>query len=784
MSYEEIGIRVRADGVVETSNGFTLTGRAADDLGKQLDAAAGKSQRFDQAAQQTASVNRMAAREAAHLAQAYRQLPMQITDIVTSLASGMPIWMVAIQQGGQLKDSFGGISPAIQAMLSLLTPARLAVGGVGLAATAVALAYAQAEQEASAFTRAIATSGNAAGVTRNTMADLARSVGAVVGTQGAAAEMVAKLVSTAQVGRAGLQQFTEVGVRMQRELGVSADDVAQKFAELGREPVKASIKLNEQHNYLTLAVYQQIKALQEQGRWTEAAALAQQTYADAMNPRLKTLEGNLGTLEKAWRGVKDAAAGAWDAILNVGRESTKQQEIDRLQKQIESYEEEIAGAYGRGDSARAEVLEKELAKRRELQAVLQSDLRLAQRAADMQAAQAAAVREGIKADHEKDKKRGGGGAKADPYERLNDQIAKRLALAQAELDSGDKLSAADVFRLELLREIDKVEKDIGATKAGQLRQRVDTAAATMRQVDEQRAAAQAQAEIDKAFEADRQAATRAAEQQTEALEKSRAALVDEGAALTLSKNALFERAQVQLDAQIADKQARIERIAGLPGYEAEATELQRQVDLLREIKGLKSDNHQRVQKAEEDAEYKRRTDSLAQSIEDGFVNGFREGRSLADIFFNELKAQAARTLLRMPIQAMAQTGTNWIDTIVQGISMFAGSGMTVDSTGYGIGSTRTDGVVGLPTRGGAATGSNYIERDMLTILHEGEAVIPKAYNPAAGGAGGAAGATTIHFSPQIHIDSRTDKAEVMNLVGHAMRQSQAQLLEMMQRRQA
>lgn len=31
--------------------------------------------------------------------QAMRQLPMQITDVVTSLASGMPIYMIAIQQG-------------------------------------------------------------------------------------------------------------------------------------------------------------------------------------------------------------------------------------------------------------------------------------------------------------------------------------------------------------------------------------------------------------------------------------------------------------------------------------------------------------------------------------------------------------------------------------------------------------------------------------------------------------------------------------------------------------
>ncbi|MFH0038394.1 phage tail length tape measure family protein, partial [Pseudomonas aeruginosa] len=48
--------------------------------------------------------------------QAMRQLPMQITDVVTSLASGMPLWMVAIQQGGQIKDSFGGVGATFQAL--------------------------------------------------------------------------------------------------------------------------------------------------------------------------------------------------------------------------------------------------------------------------------------------------------------------------------------------------------------------------------------------------------------------------------------------------------------------------------------------------------------------------------------------------------------------------------------------------------------------------------------------------------------------------------------------
>ena len=48
--------------------------------------------------------------------QAMRQLPAQITDVVTSLASGMPVWMVAIQQGGQITDSFGGVGETFRAL--------------------------------------------------------------------------------------------------------------------------------------------------------------------------------------------------------------------------------------------------------------------------------------------------------------------------------------------------------------------------------------------------------------------------------------------------------------------------------------------------------------------------------------------------------------------------------------------------------------------------------------------------------------------------------------------
>ena len=92
-----------------------------------------------------------------------RGVPAQITDIVVGLQGGQAPMTVLLQQGGQLKDMFGGIVPAVRALgttaLGLVNPFTVA-GGV---AAMLALAYKQGSAEADEFRRAIVMSGNAAG---------------------------------------------------------------------------------------------------------------------------------------------------------------------------------------------------------------------------------------------------------------------------------------------------------------------------------------------------------------------------------------------------------------------------------------------------------------------------------------------------------------------------------------------------------------------------------------------------------------------------------------------
>lgn len=81
-----------------------------------------------------------AALSAGQLRMATRQLPMQFTDITTSLIAGQPPMMVLMQQGGQLKDSFGGIGAAAKAMggyiLGLINPLTLTAAALGAGAVA------------------------------------------------------------------------------------------------------------------------------------------------------------------------------------------------------------------------------------------------------------------------------------------------------------------------------------------------------------------------------------------------------------------------------------------------------------------------------------------------------------------------------------------------------------------------------------------------------------------------------------------------------------------------
>lgn len=267
-------------------------------------------------------------------AQALRMLPAQMTDIAVGLTTGQAPMMVLLQQGGQIKDMFGGIVPAAKALggavVALVNP--FTVGAVAAGGLAVAL-Y-QGRQEIHEFNRAITLTGNAAGVTSGQMQMMAANTSAVVGTQSQAAAVMTRMVGSGKVAGSELQRLTATALRWERVGGAAAEETTRQFAELGAAPVQASLKLNESVNYLTASTYAQIKSLQEQGRMTEAARLAQVAWADELDRRAPEMAKQIDNIKMPLLGIEEAAKKAWDALMGFGREAGPEAVLKQLREQL------------------------------------------------------------------------------------------------------------------------------------------------------------------------------------------------------------------------------------------------------------------------------------------------------------------------------------------------------------------------------------------------------------------------------------------------------------------
>ncbi|MFD2323112.1 phage tail length tape measure family protein, partial [Delftia deserti] len=296
---------------------------------------------------------------AAQTAAAMRMVPAQFTDIVVSLQSGQAPLTVLLQQGGQLKDMFGGAGAAARGMagyvVGLVNPFTVAAA----AAATLGVAYYQGSKESDNFRRSLVLSGNQAGTTVDELNAMARAIASTSGTQGAAAAGLAEMARYSKVASDQLKDFTAIALQWEKTTGQAVSETAKQFAELAKDPLQASLALNEQMNYLTASIYDQIKALEKQGKTAEAAAVAQKAYADAMKTGADELTQNLGYIEAGWNKVKTAAKKAWDAILDIGREGTAEQKLASVQSDLQAAERQLANAeraaFGGSRASKAEV---------------------------------------------------------------------------------------------------------------------------------------------------------------------------------------------------------------------------------------------------------------------------------------------------------------------------------------------------------------------------------------------------------------------------------------------
>lgn len=310
-SIATLGIRVTSQGVAE----------AERDLGKLAQSGA----KVEQQTAKTAKGMQSAAVSAKQLQAATRGLPAQFTDIATALGSGQRPLQVLLQQGGQLKDMFGGIGPAIRAsagyIAGLINPVTLVAG----ASIALFAAWRSGVNDTEALRKALILTGNQANLTTRELqamaGELDRSTNA---TTGAASQALAQVTSTGKFTAEQIGLVTQAALNMQDATGKAIDETIKEFVGLSADPVDAILKLNDAQNFLTQETLDQIESLKKQGREADAAAVAIRAYADTINSRSAEITGNLDLWARMWRDIKAAAGETFDALKS-GISSTNSQ---------------------------------------------------------------------------------------------------------------------------------------------------------------------------------------------------------------------------------------------------------------------------------------------------------------------------------------------------------------------------------------------------------------------------------------------------------------------------
>lgn len=179
------------------------------------------------------------------------------------------------------------------------------------------------------------------------------------------------------------------------------------------------------------------------------------------------------------------------------------------------------------------------------------------------------------------------------------------------------------------------------------------------------------------------AKARAQLDEIDALEKGNKALRDEIALIGLDELGIVsvERARVSSTRALKEEELARKQAAGVADELLQT--LEAEIALLREREALLG---QKIDRGIEQRsiDFARRSgtqasEALADSIEQGILDGFRSGQDLTTIFLNELKAQFAKTILRPIIQPVADAGNQLLGDILGAIgsAVFGGGGQGI-----------------------------------------------------------------------------------------------------------
>ncbi|WP_437888349.1 phage tail tape measure protein [Phytobacter sp. V91] len=278
---------------------------------------------------------------------AMRSLPAQLTDIATQLAGGQSPFLILLQQGGQVKDSFGGLAPMLQVfgdslfgfstktteateqtseslgdvseqfnntaeaagklgrVRGFLTPTTLGVGALAVAVGLLIYNWYQARQQSEVFNQSLAKTGSISGQTADGLARIAAQVAKNTDVSTSSAAAAVAQATSIGLTTSQIKQVSETALIMSSTTGESVKNLVAELAKIPQDPLKAFVDINQQYNFANLALYEQVKHMVDLGDKAGATKLIIDSLGDSQKNFKDASKSDLDELADYWQGLID-----------------------------------------------------------------------------------------------------------------------------------------------------------------------------------------------------------------------------------------------------------------------------------------------------------------------------------------------------------------------------------------------------------------------------------------------------------------------------------------------
>ncbi|MEH7903996.1 phage tail length tape measure family protein [Rhizobium laguerreae] len=235
----------------------------------------------------------------------------QGTDVAQSLALGMPLSQVALQQGPQIAQIFAADSTAIKSLVSSTGAATLAIAGTVAVLGTAAKAWNDYIVSVKAVDTAASGLGRAVAGTREQLEASAQAGAATAGISiKAARDMEVQFLRTGKIGSENFERLIGISKNFGVTIGQDTAKAGETLAQMFANPASAADALSRQYGLIDAKTAEYASNLAAQNRLTEA----QSALLDALPNRLAKAAEATTALGRAWQNVGTFAGWAYDKL--------------------------------------------------------------------------------------------------------------------------------------------------------------------------------------------------------------------------------------------------------------------------------------------------------------------------------------------------------------------------------------------------------------------------------------------------------------------------------------